>query len=395
MRITSLETVHLGAWPWLTFVRVHTDEGLVGTSDTFYTADAIRGYVHGHAASRLIGRDPRHIERLWFELYDRNAARWGGTGVEMRSISAIDACLWDILGQAAGMPVYQLLGGLAHDRMPTYNTSGGPRYGLPGASLQGDHDGPLEDLWKQFNAPAELAGELLDEGYGAMKIWPFDRYALQGTGRHITAAQINEGLEPFRRIRDAVGERLEIMLEGHGYWDMPTAKRIAAAVEPFRPAWLEDLVLGHDVDAIRELKGYTRTPVVASEYLITRWQYRQLLERRAADIVMVDPTWAGGITESRKIVVLAEAFGLPVAMHDCTGPFTLMAGVHLALSAPNAVYQESVRAFIRTWYEQLVPHSVDIVDGHILPPTAPGIGTHLLPEVLDRPDATVQRSTGD
>jgi galactonate dehydratase len=117
------------------------------------------------------------------------------------------------------------------------------------------------------------------------------------------------------------------------------------------------------------------------------------MERRAADIVMIDPTWVGGITESRKVITLAESFGLPVSMHDCTGPFTLMAGVHLALSAPNAIYQESVRAYIRTWYSELVPHSVEIVQGRILPPTAPGIGTYLLPEVFDRADATVMTSS--
>jgi len=392
VKINRIDTVQLGAFPWLTFVQVHTDEGLVGVSDTFYTADAIRAFTHEYAAPRLLGADPLQIERIWFELYDRNLARWGGVGAEMRALSAIDAALWDILGQSTGVPIYQLLGGLARDRIRTYNTCGGPRYGLPGASRQGDHAGPLEDLWAQFNAPDALAEELLDEGYTAMKIWPFDRYALAGDGHHLSGAELTEGLEPLRRIRDAVGDRIEIMLEGHGYWDLPAAKKIAAAVEEYRPAWLEDLVLGHDVDAIAELKGYTRTPVVASEYLITKYQYRQLLERRAADIVMVDPTWAGGITESRKIAVLAEAFGRPIAMHDCTGPFTLLAGVHLALSAPNALYQESVRAFIRTWYQELLPHSVEIVDGHILPPTAPGIGSYLLPEVLERPDALVQTS---
>ncbi len=139
-----------------------------------------------------------------------------------------------------------------------------------------------------------------------MKIWPFDRFALAGDGRSIGMADLETGLEPFRRIREAVGDRIEIMLEGHGYWDITTAKKIAAAVEEYRPAWLEDMVLAHDVDAIAELKASTSSPVIASEMLITRYQYRQLLERRAADIVMVDPTWAGGITESRKIVTLAE-----------------------------------------------------------------------------------------
>jgi galactonate dehydratase len=392
VKISAIDTIQLEAYPYLVIVRVHTDDGLVGVSDTFYTGDAVRGFVHETAAGYLLGMDPRTIERHWDQLYARTVARWGGTGTEVRAISALDAALWDILGQSLGAPIYQLLGGLAHDRMRTYNTCGGPLYGARGGSRAGEGKGPLEDLWAQINEPEVLAQELLDEGLTAMKIWPFDRFALAGDGRSTSGAELELGIEPFRRIRDAVGDRIEIMLEGHGYWDVTTAKKIAAAVEEYRPAWLEDMVLAHDVDAIAELKASTSTPVIASEMLITRYQYRQLLERRAADIVMVDPTWAGGITESRKIVTLAEAFGLPVAMHDCTGPFTLLAGLHLALSAPNAIYQEHVRAYVRGWFAELVDESVRIEDGHILPPTGPGIGATLLPAVLERPDARIQTS---
>lgn len=387
MRITALETIQLGAFPHLIFIRVHTDEGLVGTSDTYYTTDAVRGFVHQHAAPQLLGKDPRDMERHWEALYARSVARWGGVGVELRAISAIDAALWDILGQSLGVPVHRLLGGLAHDRIPTYNTCGGPTYGRsagPGGK------GPLEDLWAQSHEPETLAQELLAEGIRAMKIWPFDGPALRGTGRSITDEELREGLEPFRRIRETVGERMEIMLEGHGFWDVSTAKRIARAVEPFRPRWLEDLVLGHDIGQIAELKAATTTPILASEYLVTRYQYRPLIEQRAADIVMIDPTWTGGITESKRIIAMASASGLPVALHDCTGPFTLLAGTHLALSSPNAIYQETVRAYLRTWYQELVPEAVTVEDGHILPPQGAGIGTALLPEVTARKDAAVQ-----
>jgi galactonate dehydratase len=392
VKITAIDTIHLDPYPFLILVRVHTDDGLIGVSDTFYTGDAVRGFVHETVAPYLLGKDPRTIERHWEALYARTVARWGGVGMEVRAISAIDAALWDILGQSLGAPIYQLLGGLARDRIRTYNTCGGPLYGGRGFSRAGEGKGPLEDLWAQINEPEVLAQELLAEGITAMKIWPFDRFALAGDGRSISSADLRQGLEPFRRIREAVGDQMEIMLEGHGYWDIATAKKIARAVEEYRPAWLEDMVLAHDIDAIAELKASTSTPVIASEMLITRFQYRQLLERRAADIVMVDPTWAGGITESRKIVTLAESFGLPVSLHDCTGPFTLLAGVHLALSAPNVIYQEHVRAYVRGWFGELVAESVQIVDGHILPPTGSGIGTHLLPEVLERPDARVQTS---
>jgi L-alanine-DL-glutamate epimerase-like enolase superfamily enzyme len=189
-----------------------------------------------------------------------------------------------------------------------------------------------------------------------------------------------------------VGDKIDIMIEGHGYWDLPTAKKIAHALEEYEPAWIEDMLLGHDIGAIRELKDSTGIPVLASEFLMTRHQYRPLLEQGAADIVMIDPTWAGGITESRKISTMADAYGLPVAMHDCTGPFTLLAGVHLAVSAPNTVYQETVRAYIRTWYRDLIPDVINISDGRITPPDGPGIGAALLPSVFEQADTTVVAS---
>jgi L-alanine-DL-glutamate epimerase-like enolase superfamily enzyme len=182
---------------------------------------------------------------------------------------------------------------------------------------------------------------------------------------------------------------MEIMVEGHGFWSLPAAKRIAQALEEFQPYWIEDLMRADDVAALAELQRSTTIPVLASEYLTTRYEYRPVLEQRAADIIMVDPTWAGGITEGKKIAALAETYKRPVALHDCTGPFTLFAGVHLAINATNAVYQESVRAYLRVTYPELVTELVRVEDGHILAPTAPGLGTALLPDVRRRPDATV------
>ena len=310
----------------------------------------------------------------------------------MRAISAIDAALWDILGQSLGAPIYQLLGGLAQDRIRTYNTCGGPLYGRRGFPRAGEGKGPLEDLWAQINEPEVLAEELLAEGITAMKIWPFDRFALRGDGRSISDADLRGrpravpadprgGRRPDRD--HARGPRLL------GHHDGQADRRRGRGVPP-------GLARGHGPRPRHRRRSpssrpSTSTPIIASEMLITRYQYRPLLERRAADIVMVDPTWAGGITESRKIVTLAESFGLPVALHDCTGPFTLLAGIHLALSAPNAIYQEHVRAYVRGWFTELVAESVEVVDGHILPPTGAGIGTKLLagrPRAprRDRPD---------
>jgi galactonate dehydratase len=331
----------------------------------------------------------------------------------MRGLSAIDVALWDILGQAAGMPVWQLLGGAARDRIKTYNTCGGPSYGRPtkgggGYGAEGEA-GQYEDLIAFMTCADELALDLLSEGITGMKIWPFDFVAqVPGTfdnwrtfggsfdpglktigGQRIDVADLDRALEPFRKIRGTVGNRMEIMVEGHGFWSLPAAKQIAHAVEEFRPAWLEDLMRADDVGALAELQRSTTIPVLASEYLTTRWEYKPLLEQRAAEIIMIDPTWAGGITESKKIATMAEAWKRPVSFHDCTGPFTLFAGLHLAINATNAIYQETVRAYLRITYPNMVTEGVTVENGHVLAPTAPGLGTTLLPEIRTRPDATV------
>lgn len=392
MKITSVETIQLPDMPYLVFVRIGTDAGITGTSDTYYTTDGIRGFVHQDAAPVLLGADPFRVEALWDRLHTHHMARWGGIGMEMRALSAIDVALWDIRAQALDVPVYELLGGIVHDTIQTYNTCAGPMYGLAGFNRSGEGRSALDDLWAQNNEPARLAEDLLSQGITAMKIWPFDQLALASGGKRITMPEIEQGLRPFREIRAAVGNDMDIMLEGHGYWNLTSAKQIAQAVEEFSPAWLEDMIIPNDIEALLELKQSTSTPIVASEMLVTRYQFRQLLERRAADIVMIDPTWAGGITESKKIIALAESFGRPVTMHDCTGPFTMLAGIHLAVSAPNAIFQESLRAYLATWYPALTTIDLQITDGRIHPPTRSGIGAELRPEVLQRPGIVHQIS---
>ncbi len=415
MKITALETIHLPEYPSILFVAVHTDAGLVGYSDTCYMPDAIAGFIHGFAAPMLIGHDPLAIELHWRRLYEV-IAHIVGKGAELRGLSAIDCCLWDIFGQAVGMPIWQLLGGAVRDRIRTYNTCGGPGYGraAKGGTGYGTEDttGPWEDLAGFMERPGELAQELLEEGLTGMKLWPFDYVAhypggmdnwrnfrgmfdpnIRSLGGHdISSADMNRALEPFRQIRKAVGDRMEIMVEGHGLWSLPASQKIARALEEFKPAWLEDLMRADDIDALAELRRSTTCPILASEYLATRYEYKPLLEKQAADIVMIDPTWAGGITESKKVCAMAEVYKRPVAMHDCTGPLTLYAGIHLAINAPNAIYQESVRAYLRVNYPELVTELPTIEAGHILAPTKPGIGTTLLPDVRQRAGATVRLS---
>jgi len=416
MKISRIETIQLPDYPSFLFVAVHTDSDLVGYADTCYMPEAVAGYIHAFAAPMLLGHDALAIDLHWRRLYEV-ISHTVGKGAELRGLSALDVCLWDILGKAAGMPVWQVLGGAARDRIRTYNTCGGPHYGraAKGGTGYGTDRvtaGRYEDLIGFMERPGELAAELLAEGLTGMKLWPFDYVAhqpggwddwrsfrgmfdpdLRSLGGHdISAEDLDRALGPLRAIRAAVGDRMEIMVEGHGLWSLPAARKIARALEEFHPAWLEDLMRADDLDALADLRRGTTCPVLASEYLATRYEYRPLLEKQAADIVMIDPTWAGGITECRKVCALAEAHKRPVAMHDCTGPLTLYAGIHLAINATNAIYQETVRAYLRVNYPELVTDLPTVENGHILAPAKPGLGTELLPGVRTRPGAVVRES---
>lgn len=393
MKLTRIETIHLAEHTTLLFVRLHTDEGLIGYGETKYAPEALRGFIHDYAAPLLLGKDPLAIDRHWRTIYE-NGIRCGVLGVEMRALSAIDVALWDIFGQTTGLPIYQLLGGASHDRMPVYNTCAGPVYArtLDRAAGSGAN-GAYEDLAAFMARADELAEDLLSEGIKAMKIWPFDPFAIETKGQRISLENLNIGLEPFRKIRKAVGTRMEIMVEGHGHWALPAAKRIAASVEEFTPLWLEDMMRPDNLEALMELRRSTRTPLLASEMLQTRYGYRPMFEAGVADIVMVDPAWCGGISEARKIGHMAETYNLPVTFHDCAGPINLFAGLHLAINAPNAMYQETVRAFIRTFYPDLVTNNIDIRDGYAEVPIGPGLGTALLPDITRRSDATVAVSS--
>lgn len=396
MKITAIETIRLGDFPNLLFVQVHTDEGITGLGETYFGGAAVEAYVHESAAPLLLETDPRRIDHHSTRL--RGYVGYGSSGAETRGASAIDIALWDILGKVTGQPLYQLLGGATRDRIRIYNTCAGYRYtrgrpvqavdnwGLP----RGRPNGPYEDLDGFLHRADELAQSLLNEGISAMKIWPFDPYAERSGGHYISPTELQSALEPFRKIRKAVGDAMEIMVEFHALWDLPCAKKIAAALEEFNPFWYEDPVSGNDTGALAEYARSTRIPVTVSETLAGRPAFRNLLEKRIPGVVMFDVSWCGGISEAKKIAAMAEAYQLPVAPHDCTGPVVLSASTHLSVNAPNALIQETVRAYYSDWYQDLVTRLPVIDGGYISPPDGPGLGTELMPGLQGRPDATVR-----
>ncbi len=395
MKIIKLETVQIEEFPNLCFVLIHTDEDLVGLGETYFHSSAVADWIHETGALALLGNNPLEIEKHWNSLVGFIGSR--STGVENRGRSAIDTALWDIFGQATGVPIYQLLGGAVRPDVPIYNTCAGyqytrkrPSHGHLPVENWGTEaaQGPYEDLEGFLHRADELAHSLVAEGYAGMKIWPFDPFA-QGTGGHyITTEDLKKGLEPFEKIRAAVGDKIEIMVEMHSQWDLRAAKQIAHAVDQFRPFWFEDPIRMDNISALKNFAESTPTATAASETLGTRWAYREIMEQAAADVIIFDPSWTGGISEARRIGNLAQAYELPVAPHDCVGPVTFCADVHLSVHLPNGFIQEVVRAFYTSWYRELVTNLPEIKDGRIYPLTGPGLGTALNPAVFSRSDIT-------
>ena len=398
MKITALETIQLEEFPNLLWLHVHTDDGLVGLGESFYGVQSTVAYIHETAAMHLIGKNPLEIDRISHTLRNHYLG-FAGPGSEMRGTSAIDIALWDIFGQSVNLPIHQMLGGLSRDKIRIYNTCAGYQYvrSLKGQLTDnfGLHSkaGPYEDLDAFLHRADELAHSLMEQGITAMKIWPFDYAAEASNGCYLGAEDAEKAIEPFKKIRNAVGNKMDVMLELHSLWNLTGAKQVFRAAEPYNPFWFEDPVKMNNLDAVAELAQFTRIPITASETLSTRFAFRELMAKKAAGIVMLDLAWCGGLSEAKKIATMAEAHHLPVAPHDCTGPITLISSIHLSLNCPNALIQETVRAYYTGWYKELVTDLPRIEKGYVYPMTKPGLGTKLLPDITKRKDAIVRRTT--
>jgi len=400
MKVNRIETIRVGEFPNIIWVQVGTDSGLVGLGETFYAVESVEAHIHEVIAPYLLGQSPLSIDQHnRHMLY--NYLGFKSVGTEMRAASAIDIALWDIFGKVTTQPIYQLLGGASRERVRVYNTCAGSEYvrkkpeqGTSNFGLKVDGGGyrPYEDLSGFMNHADELAISLVEEGYTGMKIWPFDAYAEDSGGMHISNQDLKKALEPFEKIRKAVGDKIDIHVEFHSLWNLPMAKKLAKAIEPFNPYWYEDPIKMDNLDALSEYAHSTPVWVTASETLATRWAFRELFDRQAASVCMFDIGWTGGITEAKKIASMAEAYHIPIAPHDCTGPVLLTAAVHLSQHCTNTLVQEVVRAFYHGWYGELVTELPALRDGFIRAPDGPGLGTELHPTVFSRGDVTVRSS---
>jgi galactonate dehydratase len=393
MQITKIETIRLSEYPNLLWVQLHASDGTVGLGETFYIPGAVEAVIHDFAAPLLLGKSVFDREQHWLNLFS-SFNFFGCAGAEMRALSALDIALWDILGKYLGQPIHNLMGGKCRESIPVYNTCvNTPKYA--------DQDGFL-------TKPAELAESLLAEGFTQMKVWPWDRFAPQinslsttgpagwsamgPPGHALTPAQLKEGLWTVQQIRKAVGDRIEVAIEGHSRWDLNCAIRIARALEPYDVIWMEDIIQPDSAQDLQRLVQETRVPQCVSERLFSKYAYREILQERAAHIVMIDLIWAGGLTEAAKIASLADAYHMAFAPHDCTGPVNLFAALHLCAAMPNAMIMEVVRGFCTGYYLELVNRPVPIREGKVWFDLGPGLGVELKPEVRSRPGANVRVS---
>ena len=401
--VRAIETVRNPSWSNMLWVRIETEDGLVGLGETFRHAGPIERYVHEHVAPYLLGRDALAVNAHAHALLHDGGTRFLGyptRSVEIRANSAVDLALWDLRGRASGLSLTALLGGPARERVRIYNTCASVDYnalaGVDRARLvAGGAAADVaagDDLAAQVHAPGELAASLLDEGITAMKVWPFDEAALREGGARISVADLDAALGRIGAIRDRVGDAMDVMLEYHGLWRQAPALRILREVDAYRPFWHEDPISMSEIGALAELRSRVDAPIAGSESHGTAIWFRDALAAGAVDYLHFDPGWVGGLSESLRIAHLAAVHDRLIAPHDCTSPVVWMVNLHLALSQPNALILESVRAFHREAYPRLVTALPLIEDGFAAAPGGPGIGTELCEELLGHPDTAIERT---
>ena len=343
MKITRLETFHVRP-RWL-ILRLHTDAGLTGWGEaTLEGASLTVETMVREMARWLIGQDPRRIEYIWQHLYRGGFYRGGP--VHCSAISGIDMALWDLLGKSLGVPVHQLLGGRVRDRIRMY--------AWMDAGTADDYVNSVRDLRDA-------------RGLTAFK------YNATGRMRPLSSpAALQAAVDRLGALRQAAGPHVDIGADFHGRLTFPDAKRLAKMLEPHQPMFIEEPVLPGDTNALRAIADSTAIPIAAGERLFTRWQFQEVIEKRAVQIVQPDIAHAGGISEVRRIAAMAESADILIAPHCPLGPVALAASLQVDAACPNFFIQEHV-----TLGESLLDVPFVIEAGHIEVPDRPGLGIEL------------------
>ena len=391
-RIESVETVRHPEFPNLTHVLLHGRDGLAGLGETFYHSRTVEAYVHSELAPRVVGAPACNLGELWQRIgafADGRRPHSGSISVDSSACSALDLAAWDMRARALGLPLHDALGGRVRDAIRVYATAVDPDHlpprgakphewgGADNWGLGGSRESRHRDWTASLERPADLARELVDEGFTALKLFPFVRLDDVTRGLSISPAQLAENLAPFEAVRDAVGGRLDLAVDLTCSWTLAPALQIARALAPFDLMWLEDPLRISALDSIGRLSEAMTMPLAGYDYRCGLPAYVDMIERGRVSLVRMDLAWVGGVTEALRIAAYAEARGLGVIFHDCAGPVSFAAAIHTALHVPNAVIQECVRAYARDIYLEIGTGVPALADGHARPATRPGHGFEL------------------
>ncbi len=350
------------------FVQIDTDEGITGWGEiTNYPGSVGNRAIQRYTAEIkdfLVGKDPTRIEEIWARTF-RLFTYTGTRGATTAAISGIDIALWDIFAKSLGMPIYKLLGGAVRESIPLYTHPPEPGH----------------DIEKARSA----ALEIVSSGHTALKMDPM-MHSLHGGNIGFLDGEISpEGAERAEHItaevRDAVGPDIEILIDAHGRFNVPTAINLANKLEPYGIHWFEEPVPVESYHALQQVRESTNVRISVGERLHTRFEFVPIFENNLADYVMPDVTWTGGISELKKISTMAEAFYIPVSPHDASGPINIMAGAHVSATIPNFYKLETMR-YDLSGYNPLIDAPLDIREGNLYLSDKPGLGINLDEEFL-------------
>ena len=357
MKISNVTTyvVHCYRTNWV-FVKIDTDAGIsgVGEATLEMKEKAVEAAVL-ELADYLQGQDPRHVERHFHLMY--RDSYWRTGPVLMSALSAVEMALWDISAKELDVPAYRLLGGKCNDRVKAYANAW-----FTGA--------------KTPDAFAEKAKLAAARGFQALKWDPFG-----SAYQNMSVKELDAAMAVVGAVRDAVGNAVDLLIEGHGRFNVPTACTIAHELEPFRPLFFEEPVQPGNLDALADVRAKSRVSIAAGERLYHRNQFRELFEKRAVDVVQPDVSHAGGLGECKKIAAMAETYQLPFAPHNPSGPVAHAATMQLAACTPNFYLLETMATDI-PWRKDLTTESLVFKDGYFEIPDRPGLGLELNEEAF-------------
>ncbi|WP_246793650.1 mandelate racemase/muconate lactonizing enzyme family protein [Burkholderia perseverans] len=375
MKIVSLETFsvavpppHIGGMYWL-FVKLRTDDGIEGVGEIYaatFHPDAMIPVIEDVFERHLLDHDPHHVERFFRACYSSGFTQRPDLTM-MGVASGLEMACWDIIGKAAGKPVYELLGGRVHERLRSYT------YLYP-KNARGEYDYDDPDL------AAECAAENVRLGFTAVKFDPAGPYTAY-SGHQLSLAVL-ERCETFcRKVREAVGSQADLLFGTHGQMVPSSAIRLAKRLEKYDPLWFEEPVPPGQEEAIASVARHTSIPIATGERLTTKYEFHKLLQAGGASILQMNVGRVGGLLEAKKIATLAEVHYAQIAPHLYNGPVGAAASIQLAAATPNFLIQES----IMTWggfHSEVVKTPIRWEDGYIIPSNEPGLGIELDMDVV-------------